>query len=180
MFRIQFFIPIALFVLVVVIFYSGLWRNPQELPSALIGKPAPEFTLAALELPRDQARPGLARTDLIGKPSLVNFFASWCIPCKVEHPLLLRLKESGVAPLYGVNYKDKPEDAAQWLVELGNPYERIGADRDGRVAIDWGVYGVPETFVVDGSGSILFRKTGPLTSRDLEEKILPMLKGARP
>jgi len=180
MLRIQFFIPIALFILTVAVLFSGLWHDPHQLPSALVGKPAPAFDLAALDLPKDVARPGLARADLEGKPSIVNFFASWCIPCKAEHPLLLRLKESGVAPLYGINYKDKPEDATQWLTELGNPYDRIGADRDGRVAIDWGVYGVPETFVVDKTGRILLRQTGPLTSRDLEEKILPLLKGAKP
>jgi len=179
-FRLRFFLPIAIFALTVAILFSGLWRDPQLLPSALVGKPAPAFDLAAVDLPKDLARPGVASADLKGKASIVNFFASWCIPCKAEHPLLLRLKESGVAPIYGIDYKDKPEDAVRWLTELGNPYDRLGADRDGRVAIDWGVYGVPETFVVDGSGRILFRQTGPLSSRDLEEKILPLLKGAKP
>lgn len=175
----RYFLPIALFIGTIAILYSGLWRNPQELPSAMVGKPAPEFDLPPLP-GLEEKKPGLKTADLKGKASLVNVFASWCIPCKAEHPLLLRLKESGVAPIYGINYKDKPEDARQWLSELGDPYQRIGADRDGRVGIDWGVYGVPETYVVDASGKILYRYAGPLTSRDLEETILPLLKKSAP
>jgi cytochrome c biogenesis protein CcmG/thiol:disulfide interchange protein DsbE len=174
----RYFLPIALFILTVAILFSGLWKNPAELPSAMVGKPVPEFDLPPVSGLEDKT-PGLSAADLKGKPALVNFFASWCIPCKAEHPLLLRLKESGVAPVYGVNYKDKPEDALRWLNDLGNPYMRIGDDSNGRVGIDWGVYGVPETYVVDASGKILYRYAGPLTSRDLEETILPLLKGQK-
>ncbi len=177
--RLKFFLPLVLFAALVVVFFSGLWRNPEELPSALIGKPAPEFDLPPLPLPEKDSRPGLKTSDLSGAPGLVNVFASWCIPCKAEHPLLLRLSQSGAVPIYGINYKDKPGDAVNWLQELGNPYTRIGADSDGRVGIDWGVYGVPETFVVDSSGIIRYRHVGPLTSRDLDEAILPLLKSLK-
>jgi len=175
----KYFLPIALFIGIVAILMSGLWRNPEKLPSALVGKPVPQFDLPPLPGLEDKKR-GLSTADLEGKPVLVNVFASWCIPCKVEHPLLMRLKESGVVPIYGINYKDKPEDAARWLNELGDPYQRIGADRNGRVAIDWGVYGVPETFVVDAHGRILHRSVGPLTSSDLEKTILPLVKASQP
>ena len=174
----RYFLPIALFVGTVAILYSGLWNNPEELPSAMIGKHVPDFDLAPIP-GLEGKTPGLTSAELKGRPVLVNFFASWCIPCKAEHPLLLRLKESGVAPIYGINYKDKPEDALHWLNELGNPYNAIGDDREGRVAIDWGVYGVPETYVVDASGKILYRYAGPLTSSDLEKTILPLLKGGK-
>jgi cytochrome c biogenesis protein CcmG/thiol:disulfide interchange protein DsbE len=171
----KYFLPIALFIGTVAILFSGLWRNPQELPSAMVGKPAPQFDLPPLQGVKDE-KPGLSTADLMGKPSLVNVFASWCVPCKAEHPLLLRLQESGVAPLYGINYKDKPQDAVPWLNELGNP--RAHRRGCGRPHIDFGVYGVPETYVVDASGKILYRYAGPLTSRELEEHILPLLKGA--
>lgn len=176
MLRLWFFIPIAVFALTVAILFSGLWRDPHELPSALVGKLAPAFDLAAVELPKDLARPGVASADLKGKASIVNFFASWCIPCKAEHPLLLRLKESGVAPIYGIDYKDKPEDAGKFLSELGNPYDRIGADRDGRVGIDFGVYGVPETYVIDKAGRIRLRHVGPLTPADVTKELAPLVR----
>src|SRR3972149_4821977 len=145
----KYFPPVALFIGTAAILFSGLWRDPQVLPSAMVGKPAPQFDLPPLPGLKDE-KPGLATADLLGKPSLVNVFASWCVPCKAEHPLLLRLQDSGVAPLYGINYKDKTEDAVRWLTELGDPYARIGVDADGRVGIDFGVYGVPETYVVGG------------------------------
>ncbi len=176
MMRLKFFLPIAVFVLFLAILFDSLLHDPSKLPSALVGKSIPEFDLPPLSGP--QAKPGLKTADLAGKPGIVNFFASWCIPCKAEHPLLLRLAESGTFPIYGINYKDRGDAAAEWLQELGNPYARIGADTEGRVGIDWGIYGVPETFVVDGAGKILYRQPGPLTSTDLETKILPLLKQA--
>jgi cytochrome c biogenesis protein CcmG, thiol:disulfide interchange protein DsbE len=138
----------------------------------MIDKPTPTFDLAAvpgLEVP------GLATADLqsVGIV-MVNFFASWCVPCRAEHPLLMALAERGVA-IYGINYKDRPEQATAWLEELGDPFRRIGADRDGRVSIDWGVYGVPETFVVDAEGRIRHKFVGPLQPRDLEQVLLPMV-----
>jgi len=153
----------------------GLGRNPQEIPSALIGRPVPAFSL-----PPVQGRTlGLASTDLEGDVSLVNVFASWCVACLAEHPLFMRLKASGGVPIHGLNYKDRPEDAARWLDTNGDPYARTGADLDGRVAIDWGVYGVPETFVVDADGRIVHKHIGPLTQKDFDETILPLIERLR-
>jgi cytochrome c biogenesis protein CcmG/thiol:disulfide interchange protein DsbE len=168
-------VPLALFVLVGVFLAIGLTRDPSTLPSALIGKPAPEFSLPPLE-GRDAQ--GLSRADLGGKPMLVNMFASWCVPCRMEHPLLMRLKEQGVA-IQGINYKDRPQDARAWLAELGDPFQHLGADRDGRVAIDWGVYGVPETYVIDKQGKIAYRQVGPLQPDDLTKTILPLLESLK-
>ena len=174
--KLKFLLPVVLFAAVAALLYKGLFLNPSELPSALIGKPVPEFTLPPLPLPGADARPGLSSADLKGAPSLVNMFASWCIPCKAEHPFIQRLAESKAIAVYAINYKDKSEDAAAWLKELGNPYERIGADRDGRVAIDWGVYGVPESYIIDSQGIIRYRHVGPITLRDIDETILPLIK----
>jgi cytochrome c biogenesis protein CcmG, thiol:disulfide interchange protein DsbE len=167
-----FLVPLALFLLVGTFLAIGLTRDPGTLPSALVGKPAPEFALPPLP-GRDPE--GLTRADLGGEPMLVNVFASWCVPCRIEHPVLNRLAEQGV-PIHGINYKDRPEDAEAWLAELGDPFRRVGTDRDGRVAIEWGVYGVPETFVVDKDGRIAHRHVGPLQPRDLERTILPLLE----
>lgn len=153
----------------------GLGRDPSQLPSALVSKPAPEFTLPAVA-GRDGR--GLSRADLGGRPMLVNVFASWCVPCRVEHPLLSRLDEQGVV-IHGINYKDAPDAATGWLRELGDPFERVGSDRNGRVGIEWGVYGVPETFVIDKAGRIAHRHVGPLQPRDVEETILPLLEKLR-
>lgn len=166
-----FLIPVLVFASLGPILYFGLGRNSSELPSTLIGRTAPEFALPALAGRDDH---GLARSDLGGKPMLVNVFASWCVPCRIEHPILTELAREGVT-IQGINYKDPPEQAAAFLAELGDPYARVGADRDGGVAIDWGVYGVPETFLLDGQGRILYRHPGPLQARDLEQTIRPML-----
>ena len=165
-------VPLALFLLVGLFLAVGLTRDPSTLPSALVGKPAPEFALPPLE-GRDQH--GLSRADLGGQPTLVNVFASWCVPCRIEHPQIARLAELG-AVVHAINYKDRPEDAKAWLAELGDPFRHIGADRDGRVAIDWGVYGVPETYVVDKDGRIAYRHVGPLQPQDLERTVLPLLE----
>ncbi len=168
-----FLLPLALFALVGVFLGIGLTRDPSTLPSALIGKPAPEFALPPL--PGREGEGGLSRADLGGQPVLVNVFASWCVPCRIEHPVVARLAERGVT-VHGINYKDRPEDALAWLEELGDPFRRVGMDRDGRVGIEWGVYGVPETFVLDREGRIAYRHVGPLQPRDVEEKILPLLE----
>lgn len=163
--------PLVAFAGVAVAFAWGLTRNPQELPSALIGKPVPVFSL-----PPVQGRTlGLSSADLKGQVSLVNVFASWCVACRAEHPLLLQLAARKIVPINGLNYKDAPQDAADWLDTLGDPYGRTGADRDGRVAIDWGVTGVPETFVVDASGIVVYKQIGPVTRRALDETILPLV-----
>ena len=165
-------IPLALFALVGVFLGIGLTRDPSTLPSALVGKPAPEFTLPPLD-GRDGH--GLSRADLTGQPMLVNVFASWCVPCRIEHPVVSRLAEEGVI-VQGINYKDRPEDAKAWLAELGDPYRLIGADRSGRVGIDWGVYGVPETYVIDKDGHVAYRHVGPLQPQDIDRTIRPLLE----
>ena len=174
--RLLFILPVMLFAILVGFFSVQLYRvthsdNPEALPSALINQPAPDFTLAGLG-----DKPGLARADLAGKVVLVNFFASWCVPCRAEQPLLIRLSKDLNTPLYGIDYKDKPDAAAQFLDELGNPYSQIGADRDGRVAIDFGVYGVPETFVIDKIGHIRLRYAGPLTPEEVQSEIAPLIE----
>jgi cytochrome c biogenesis protein CcmG, thiol:disulfide interchange protein DsbE len=166
-----FLLPVAGFLGLVFVFARGLHNDPSLVPSPLIGKPVPVFDLP----PIDGHPLGLSSRDLRGHVSLVNVFASWCVSCREEHPLLLRLEQSGVAPIEGLDYKDKPTDAARWLAVMGDPYSRIGADIDGRVAIDWGVYGVPETFVVDRRGIIAYKQIGPVTFSILEQTILPMV-----
>lgn len=157
----------------------GLWadRNPKEVPSALISKPAPEFDLPPIP---GVDVPGLKRADLTagGPPVLVNVFASWCVPCKAEHAVLSRLvREKGVV-LYGINYKNKAEDARNWLADLGNPYSRIGFDLNGRVAIEWGLTGVPETFIVRGDGTVVYRYVGPIIGADAQKKVMSALREA--
>jgi cytochrome c biogenesis protein CcmG, thiol:disulfide interchange protein DsbE len=169
--RLIYVLPVAAFVALVGYFVSVLSRDPSVLPSAMIDQPTPAFTLAGLG-----DKPGIAATELAGRVVLINFFASWCVPCRSEHPLLMRLSAELGTPLYGIDYKDKPEDAARFLDELGNPFGRIGADRDGRVGIDFGVYGVPETYVIDKAGRIRLRHVGPLTPADVEREIAPLVK----
>jgi cytochrome c biogenesis protein CcmG, thiol:disulfide interchange protein DsbE len=170
--RILYLLPVLIFIGVGIGLAVGLTRDPSTLPSALIDRPLPAFELPAIEgMPGE----GLSSADLDGDVSLLNVFASWCVPCRAEHPLLMGLAERGVV-INGIDYKDPAEQAAGWLQDLGNPFARIGADRDGRVAIDFGVYGVPETFVIDREGRIRHRHVGPLQARDLEETILPLLE----
>ncbi|HZP94641.1 MAG TPA: DsbE family thiol:disulfide interchange protein [Burkholderiales bacterium] len=153
----------------------GLTRDPGKVPSPLIGKPVPEFSLP----PVKGRELGLSSADLRGEVSLVNVFASWCVACREEHPLLMQLERENFVPIHGLNYKDRPEDAARWLDEMGDPYTRTGADRDGRVAIDWGVYGVPETFVVDREGRIRYKQIGPITPEVLKEDLRPFIDKLR-
>jgi cytochrome c biogenesis protein CcmG/thiol:disulfide interchange protein DsbE len=167
--RLLYLLPLALFVALLGYFVAGLRHDPHNLPSAMIDKPAPDFSLPPLV----DGKPGIARADLDG-PLLVNFFASWCIPCRVEHPILGRLAGAGI-PVLGIAWKDKPEDTRTWLKELGDPYRRLAIDRDGRVGIDFGVYGVPETYVIDRTGKIRYRQAGPITPEDLADKIQPLL-----
>jgi cytochrome c biogenesis protein CcmG, thiol:disulfide interchange protein DsbE len=171
--RILFLLPIALFLVLAGYFWMALTsgRDPHDLPSAMIDKPAPAFALAGLD------GPGLARAQLGGGGvTIVNFFASWCIPCRAEHPLLMGLAQRLRVPLYGIAYKDKPEDARAFLAQLGDPFSRIGLDENGRVGIDFGVYGVPETYVVDKAGRIRLRHVGPLTAEDVTRELAPLLQ----
>lgn len=173
--RLRFIVPAVLFVvLAVVLAWQLLTGDPDRIPSALIDKSIPEFDLPPVKGFED----GLSSEDVRDTGvALVNVFASWCGPCRVEHPLLMALAEQNVVPIFGLNYKDAPNDASSWLERFGNPYQRTGADVDGRVGIDWGVYGVPETFVIDGEGRIIYKHIGVLTEPDLFETILPLIEG---
>jgi len=169
------YVPLMVFFILVVFFGIGLTLNPREIPSPLIGKPVPTF-----DLPPVKGRElGLSTGNLQGEVSLVNVFASWCTACREEHPLLMKLRAEGAVPINGLNYKDKPDDAEKWLNELGDPYTRTGADVNGRVGIDWGVYGVPETFVIDRTGHIAYKHIGPLTPDALRTKIMPLIAELR-
>lgn len=168
----KFLIPLALFLVLAGFLAVGLNLNPREVPSPLIGKPAPAFELTKLDAP-DQK---LKRDDLLGKVWVLNVWASWCAPCREEHPLVMDLARRKIAPVYGLNYKDTRPAGMGFLTQLGNPYEASLFDADGRVGIDYGVYGVPETFVVDRQGTIRFKHIGPLTPEVLEKKLVPLLK----
>ena len=165
-------VPVLVFAGIAVFFGIGLTRDPREIPSPLIGKPVPDFSL-----PPVQGRSlGLATADLRGEVSLVNVFASWCVACRDEHPVLMEIEQGGIVPVHGLNYKDQPAAAAAWLDSMGDPYTRTGTDSDGRVAIDWGVYGVPETFIVDRDGRISYKHIGPITPAVWNDKLLPVIR----
>jgi len=165
-------IPFAIFVVLVAFLWVGLSRDPSVVPSPLLGKPAPAFRLAQLLKPGEW----LQNDDLKGKVWLLNVWASWCVSCRVEHPLLLQLARTNLVPVYGLDYKDKPDQALAWLAQNGDPYTSSIADPDGRVGIDYGVYGVPETFLIDKAGVIRYKQIGPLTPEALNEKILPLVR----
>lgn len=175
--RLLYLLPFLLFIGVGIAFYLGFQRDPRDIPSALIDKPAPTFALPPIQ--GQPATGGLSSARLTGDVTLVNVFASWCIPCKAEHPVITRLSREQGVTVFGINYKDKPEDALTWLSRNGNPYAAVGADLDGRVSIDWGVYGVPESYLIDRQGRIRFKHVGPLTPQVVEEQILPMVKHLR-
>ena len=165
------FVPLVVAVAIGIAFYWGMKAGTDTLPSALIGRPVPEFTLP----PIDGRQDGLATADLKGQVSLVNVWASWCVPCRAENPVLVSLARRGTVPIFGLNYKDTAKDALAFLAELGDPFARIGADTSGRVAIDWGIYGVPETYVIGADGTIAFRQVGPIDQKILDEVILPIV-----
>ena len=169
-------LPLLLFALLSGLFWYALHSgDPSRLPSALVGKKVPDFTLPPIDGLADAQ--GFQASDLAtGEPTIVNVWASWCVPCHEEHPLLMELAEQPGVRLYGINYKDDPAGARRFLGRYGNPFQRVGADRSGRVAIDWGVYGVPETYVIGGDGKIAFRHVGPLTEGAIKDKILPLLR----
>ncbi len=174
--KLIYFLPIVVFMILGGYFFWGLDpdRNPANIPSVMIDKEVPVFDLARLD---GSGVIGFDNDDLkTGTVTLVNAFASWCLPCLAEHPILTELAKRNGIRLYGINYKDRPDDAAEWLREHGNPYARIGADTNGRVSIDWGVYGVPETYIVDGEGRIRYRHIGPLDQAATDEIIIPLIK----
>ena len=169
---IRYLLPLAAFIILVVFLLVGLNLNPRKIPSPLIGKPAPVFKLQQLHEPEKI----LESKDNLGKVWLLNVWASWCASCRDEHPLLVQLAKADVVPIYGLNYKDKRDLAIQWLDQLGNPYTESVMDTEGRVGIEYGVYGVPETYVIDKSGVIQYKQIGPVTVDVLEKTILPLVK----
>ena len=170
--KVLYAVPILLMAGLTALFYVGLGKDPNLLPSALIGAPAPQFDLPAL-LVKDQAG---SSASIEGRVVLVNFFASWCGPCRIEHPLLMNLAEAGDVPVYGINYKDAEVDAKRWLADFGDPFSEIGADIEGRTGLDWGVYGLPESFLVNQQGQIVYKHVGPLTSEAINEEIMPLVR----
>lgn len=168
----RYLIPLGLFLVLVVFLAIGLTRDPRALPSALLDKPAPTFRLPQL---KDPAKTFSAE-DMRGKVWLMNVWASWCISCRDEHPYLFQYAKSGAVPIYGLNYKDKPEDALSWLGELGDPYVLSAVDLDGRVGIDYGVYGAPETYVIDKTGTIRLKHVGPVTPDVWSKQVLPLVQ----
>lgn len=169
----RYLLPLGVFVVLLAFLGVGLKLNPREVPSPLVGKPAPAFSLPRL----DQPATLFAREDMLGKVWLLNVWASWCAACRQEHPLLVELARSGRVPIVGLDYKDNRADGLRWLQGLGNPYVTAASDADGRVGIDYGVYGVPETYVIDRAGVIRYKQIGPVTAEILQNKILPLVKG---
>ncbi len=165
-------IPLAIFFVLAGFLFVGLWRDPREVPSPLVGKPAPAFSLAQLHQPTTM----LSAADMKGQVWLLNVWASWCVSCREEHPLLVELAKSKLVPIIGLDYKDEPGPGKTWLAQNGDPYTTSVMDRDGRVGIDFGVYGVPETFVIDKEGTIRYKQIGPITPEALEKKLLPMIR----
>jgi cytochrome c biogenesis protein CcmG/thiol:disulfide interchange protein DsbE len=167
----RFLLPLGIFAALVALLAAGLTLNPREVPSPLIGKPAPAFELPLLQ----QSGKSFSPREMQGKVWVLNVWASWCAACREEHPVLADFAKSGAAPLYGLNYKDKREDAIAWLGRYGDPYAASIVDVDGRVGIDYGVYGVPETYVIDKAGVIRYKRIGPVTPAILKDKIVPLI-----
>lgn len=170
--KLRYFVPLGAFALLAIVLGVGLQLNPREVPSPFINKPAPAFQLPRLHQPGQQ----LAAADLKGQVWLLNVWASWCVACRVEHPLLVELSKQNTVPIYGLNYKDDPRAALEWLRRFGDPYTASISDRDGRVGIDYGVYGVPETFVIDKAGVVRHKHIGPVTPEAWAADILPLVK----
>lgn len=169
--RLLYMLPVGVFVILAAILALGLERDPGNVPSALLDKPVPDFRLPALK----DDKPGLTTADLKGKVQVVNFFASWCVPCRAEHPQITSLAEMGVA-VHGVAYKDQPHASKQFLQQLGDPYTQIGLDLKGRAGIEWGVYGIPETYVIDRNGVIRYKQVGPIDKLRLAQEIAPLIQ----
>jgi cytochrome c biogenesis protein CcmG/thiol:disulfide interchange protein DsbE len=167
----RYLVPMGIFLGVLGFLFVGLGLNPREVPSPLVGKPAPAFQLPRLDDPAQT----VGRNDLLGKVWMLNVWASWCAPCREEHPLLVEAAKQRLVPIVGLNYKDDPRNGDEWLRKLGDPYQHVAVDRDGRVAIDYGVYGVPETFVIDRDGIVRLKHIGPLTPEVWAKDVLPLI-----
>lgn len=165
-------IPLGFFIVLVIFLAIGLTRDPREIPSPLIGKPAPSFSAPMLHTPEKQF---LAK-DMLGQVWLLNTWASWCVACRQEHPLLMEFAKTKTLPIIGLDYKDKDADGLKWLARHGNPYDKTITDQDGRIGIDFGVYGVPESFLIDKAGVIRYKQIGPITDEALRDKILPLIR----
>ncbi|MDX9995192.1 MAG: DsbE family thiol:disulfide interchange protein [Rhodocyclaceae bacterium] len=168
----KFLLPLGIFIVLVALLAVGLNLNPREVPSPLVGKPAPAFTVPQLHEPEKTFSP----KDMLGKVWLFNVWASWCVSCREEHPILVEFARTGMVPIVGLDYKDKRADGQRWLARFGNPYQIVPFDADGRVGIDYGVYGVPETYLIDKAGVIRFKQIGPVTPEVLEKKIIPLVQ----
>lgn len=169
----RYLLPLGIFIVLLAFLAVGLRLNPREVPSPLIGKPVPAFRLAQLHQP-DQT---FGSEDMKGKVWLLNIWASWCVSCRQEHPVLIDLAKRNIVPIIGLNHKDEVEQAKRWLIQYGgDPYLISAVDKDGKVGIDFGVYGVPETFLIDKAGVVRFKQIGPVTPEALETKILPLIK----
>jgi cytochrome c biogenesis protein CcmG/thiol:disulfide interchange protein DsbE len=168
----RFILPLAIFAILVGFLWRGLSLDPREVPSPLIDKPAPRFNLARL----DDASRTIARDDMLGKVWMLNVWASWCVACREEHPTLVELSRQKLVPIVGLNYKDTRPEGLGWLSQFGNPYDVSAFDQNGRVGIDFGVYGVPETFVIDKKGVIRMKHIGPLTPQVVQTRLVPLLK----
>lgn len=172
---IRYLAPLALFLALAGLLYKGLSLDPRKVPSPLIDKPAPAFSLKRLKQPEAT----LGTEDMKGKVSLFNVWATWCVACRSEHPVLMQLAESGKVAIYGLNYKDDRAEAKRWLLRYGDPYLANAFDADGRVGIDWGVYGAPETFVIDHNGIIRDKRIGPVDQEYISEKLMPLVQQIR-
>ena len=168
----RYVLPLAIFSGLVWFLWKGLSLNPKDIPSALLNKPVPQFTLPQLH----DGSKKLSAADMKGKVWLLNVWGSWCVSCRYEHPLLNALAKQGVVPIIGLNWKDRPEDAKAWLARFGDPYQLSAVDADGRVAIDLGVYGAPETFVIDKAGMIRYKLTGPLSEQLVQDTLVPLIQ----
>ena len=167
----RYLLPLGVFAALVILLAAGLTLNPREVPSPLIGKPAPQFRLPQLHQPEQTFAPA----ELKGKVWILNVWASWCAACRDEHPVLTDLANSRIVPVYGLNYKDKRDEAIAWLKRYGDPYDASIFDADGRVGIDYGVYGVPETYIIDKQGVIRYKRIGPVTPEIVQKKIVPLI-----
>ena len=170
--HVRYLVPMGILLVLLYFLRAGLNLNPKEVPSPLIGKSAPAFSLPRLDQPEQR----ISRDDMRGQVWMLNVWASWCVACRQEHPLLVQYAKQSQVPIYGLNYKDERAAGMQWLADFGNPYAASISDRDGRVGIDFGVYGVPETFVIDREGVIRYKQIGPLTPEVLRDTIEPLLK----
>ena len=165
-------IPLGIFIVLVIFLAIGLTRDPREIPSPLIGKPAPIFTAPKLQELGQQ----FSSKDMLGQVWLLNTWASWCVACRQEHPILMEFAKTNTLPIIGLDYKDKNEDGLKWLARFGNPYAQTITDQDGRIGIDFGLYGVPESFLIDKAGVIRYKQIGPVTEEALRDKIVPLIR----